>query len=358
MKSLKLKNMRAVINQYAIPNNQLAISIFLADLGLYIFAIYGVIMFDNLALRIILAVFSGLKIGTLFLVSHDSAHDSFTSSRKLNRIIGRIAFLPSFHNYSLWLIAHNRAHHLSPNVKGQNSWSPLSKSEFDAFPAWRKSLEKLYRCPIGISFNYMIERWWKDKFYPYKRIVKTGKLIHFLDFILVSAYMSGFISFLIFMGLKLPHTSPVELLILAFVIPLFVSNFLIGSTIYQHHTHESIPWFETIEESKYYVGQEDITMNVIYPDWYNFISNNAMIHTVHHIDPRVPLYNTTKAQAVLYKEFSDKMISKNFSFSGFISTMSKCKLYDYENHCWLDFSGCPTTETTLCLDKVELADAA
>jgi acyl-lipid omega-6 desaturase (Delta-12 desaturase) len=358
MKNLNTKELRYAIKQYAKPSNKLALFIFFSDLTIYALAIAGAIMFESLILRIACGVLAGLRIGTLFLVSHDAAHDSFTSNRMLNSIIGRIAFLPSFHNYSLWLIAHNRAHHQTPNIKGLNSWSPLSKEDYDGFSTSRKIMERLYRSPYGICFNYMIERWWKDKFFPYKRIVRQQNISYYLDFILVFTYMVSFTTALIYLGMHVAHTNPLEVLLITLVIPFLVSNFLIGVTVYQHHTHETVPWFKTIEESKVYGNNEDVTVHIKYPHWYNLISHNAMEHTAHHVDPRVPLYNLSKAQTVLCELCGQDLITMDFSLINFLSTMKKCKLYDYENHLWIDFEGNPTSSNTLIVEELDYAEAA
>lgn len=358
MNNYNTKKLRCSIKEYAKPSNKLALLIFFSDLAIYTLAIAGTIMFESIILRIFCGVLAGLRIGTLFLVSHDAGHDCFTSSRLWNSIIGRIAFLPSFHNYSLWLIAHNRAHHQSPNIKGLNSWSPLSKEDYAALSPGRKLLERLYRSPLGISFNYMIERWWKDKFFPYKRIVRQDNISYYLDFVLVFSYMILFMSGLVYIGIQASHTNPAEVLLLAFVLPFLISNFLIGLTIYQHHTHETVPWFRSKKECDQYASLEDITVHVKYPHWYNLISHNAMEHTAHHVDPRVPLYNLSKAQTVLCELYGQDLVTMDFSPAKLLATMGKCKLYDYENHLWLDFDGNPTSTTTLEFGEQEFSIAA
>ena len=356
---MNTKALRQAVSQYAKPSNQQALFLFVMDISLYGLAIAGTIFLENMMLRVACALFAGLRIGTLFLIAHDSGHDSYTSSRLMNKIIGRIAFLPSFHNFSLWLIAHNRSHHQSPNVKGLNSWSPMSKAEYDSLPRWRQVLESIYRTPMGISLNYTIERWWKDKFYPYNRVVENHKnLSYWSDFALVVAYIIGFTAILVYSGLTLSHTNPAEVLLLAMVIPFFFGNFLIGLTIYQHHTHETIPWFSSVEEFRAYGDQKDVTIHVKFPDWYNVISNNSMIHTAHHIDPRIPLYNLAKAQEVLYELEGDDIINMDFSLFRFMDTMKNCKLYDYENHVWTDFNGNPTSDRTVFVIEPEYKQAA
>ena len=354
MNKLNTKQLRVAIAAYSQPSTGLALLILIADIFVFASAISGTIFLENIVFRILCGVIAGLRIGTLFLVAHDAAHNSYTGSKFLNRIIGRICFLPSLHNYSLWLTVHNQLHHKYPNLKGINSWSPLSRQEYDALPVWRKSVEQFYRNPAGICFYYLVERWWKNKFYPHKKIVGEFRAVCWLDFFLVVTYLLAFLCLLGYAGHTLKHTDPVEVIILGFIIPLLVSYFLIGVTVYQHHTHESIPWFSSEKEREKQARQEDVTMHVQYPAWYNLISNNAMEHTAHHIDPRVPLYNLCKAQKILNLLLGEKMITVPFSIRNFLKTMAICKLYDYENHCWLDFEGKVTSKSTIADDRVKI----
>ncbi len=339
------------VAQYTTKSTANALNVFMVDMMLYLAAITGAIMLENTFARIACAVLAGFKIATLFVIAHDAAHDSLTGSRKLNRIIGRITFLPALHNFSLWIIAHNRLHHQLANLKGANSWSPISKGEYDAFPLWRKALERLYRSPLGLGVYYLIERWWKDKFFPYKRLTGEYKAIYWLDFALVTGYLTGFISILLIAGTYLGHTTAIESVVLGFVIPYAVFNYMMGFTVYQHHTHESIPWFDSNDERRVKGAPDEVTMHVKYPLWYNLLSHNIMEHTAHHVDPRIPLYNLAKAQSALVDLLGEEMHTLRFSFGKLLCTLSVCKLYDYENHRWLDFEGRPTTDVILAIDE-------
>lgn len=357
MKDINTKKLRLAVSEYARPSTGLAIFIFSLDIIMYLALIAGVIFLESIVAKLICSIVAGLKIASIFVIAHDAAHGAYTNNKKLNSIIGRIAFLPSLHNYSLWVIEHNRVHHQSTNVKNLDSWSPLSKEEYDELPQWRKSLEKLYRCPIGIPIYYLIERWWKNKFYPFSDIKgRNGNA--YLDFLFVIISFLGYASILIYAGMSLSHTSPVELIILGLIIPFAIWNFMMGFTVYQHHTHETIPWNKTKNDREALGGQEDFTMHVKYPAWFNLISHNIMEHTAHHVDPRIPLYKLAKAQKALAEMMGDDMRIINFSLRGFLNTMSKCKLYDYENHCWLDFNGNPTAWTLDEDSDFEYADAA
>lgn len=359
MNNSNFKKLRRTVSQYSKPTTKKGVLLFSLDISVYILAITGVILLDNLLLKVTCSILAGLKIASLFAIAHDAAHDSFTGNSMLNKVIARISFLPVMHNYSLWLIAHNRSHHLMPNVKDGNSWSPLSLDEYNNLSRANKMKERFYRHPSGLWFYYLIERWLKNKFIPYTAIVKENKLIYWLDFILVVSYAVIFLTFLSYAANTISNVGIMPLITLAFVLPIIIGSYLISFTVYIQHTHETIAWFLTKEESdaaEY--GQEDLSMYMKFPAWYNLVSHNAMEHTVHHLDPRVPTYNLAKAQKVIIEHLGDDLVTADFSFTSFMQTMSVCKLYDYENHCWIDFHGKPTSSVNLIDKNIDYAFAA
>jgi omega-6 fatty acid desaturase (delta-12 desaturase) len=88
------------------------------------------------------------------------------------------------------------------------------------------------------------------------------------------------------------------------------------------------------------------TVHVELPRPIELILHNIMEHTAHHADPRVPLYNLEKAQKHLEDTYGEIVVVP-FTFGGFFNTLRTCRLFDYENHRWLDWDGKPTTESLL-----------
>jgi omega-6 fatty acid desaturase (delta-12 desaturase) len=70
-----------------------------------------------------------------------------------------------------------------------------------------------------------------------------------------------------------------------------------------------------------------------------------MEHTAHHVDMGVPLYRLEKAQAKLEELLPGRIIRQEFSWRWYFETAALCKLYDFENKCWLDFDGNKTAES-------------
>lgn len=226
---------------------------------------------------------------------------------------------------------------------------------------WQQMRERFYRSVPGIAVYYMIERWWKEKFYPFSHIEGKYNSVYG-DFALIVAGLAIYLSGLVYAGAVLSHTTVLELLVLGFVLPTMVWNFMIGFTVYQHHTHENISWARTLEERNRLGDQEDFTMHVQYPAWYNLLSHNIMEHTAHHVDPRIPCYRLAQAQTVIKRALGDQMHAIRFTIGGFLRTIHRCQLYDYDNHCWLDFAGNRTTgrlhQADVASDVTEVAVAA
>src|SRR5258708_4475383 len=104
----ELSRLRVELRPYLLRNNLLAVGMFTFDFaGVVALALLAVAV-GPIWLKILLSVTSGAMIAALFVLGHDAIHGSLTSSRRLNTLFGRAAFLPSLHNASLWLIQHNR----------------------------------------------------------------------------------------------------------------------------------------------------------------------------------------------------------------------------------------------------------
>ena len=82
---------------------------------------------DSFAFKALSSALMALATSRLFIIGHDDCHLSLTPSRRMNRIIGRLCFLPSFTPYSLWEVGHNVAHHGCNKLRGHDYvWEPLS----------------------------------------------------------------------------------------------------------------------------------------------------------------------------------------------------------------------------------------
>jgi acyl-lipid omega-6 desaturase (Delta-12 desaturase) len=342
----RTESLRKILSQYVKRSTSIALSLLIIDIMLLVFWTWATICSTPVLLKLLFALLAGDRIGALFVIGHDAAHGAYTDSKRLNQIIGRIAFLPSLHNYSLWQIAHNRKHHRFPNLKGFNSWSPLPQGEYLALSHSKKLLERFYRTPLGLGPYYILKRWLPDKFYPRRCIAGKITLAHWGDFALLVGFVALWLSILAHAGNVLPGTTPWESMLWGFAVPFVTWNYLMGLAIYLQHTNLCVPWFSSKAEwSRHVKSQHEVTCHVTFPGWFNILTHNIMEHSAHHIHPKIPLYQLHIAEKALAEALGERFICNKFTVSWFLRTMRDCKLYDYERHRWLDFKGNARSES-------------
>ena len=293
-------------------------------------------------LRAALAVGNGIAIAILFVVGHDAVHGSLTPSGRLNRLLGVLALLPSWHPYQSWAHTHNGLHHGWTNLKGRDPvYCPFSYDEFIALPAIRRHAERVYRTLPGLGLLYLIEIWWKLEVAP-AADARNPAFRRDRRYVLlfIAAQLAGGAALMTVAGAA--DVPLAERLLLAgawILVPFAVWNWMMGFATVQHHTHPRVRWYGSEAEWNRHRAQIDASVHVVFPRWANAALCHIMDHTAHHIDPRIPLYNLAAAQHDAEASYDGRIVVDAFSFQALRTTLKICKLYDFERHRWLDFEG-------------------
>lgn len=302
------------------------------------------------AMRIALALLNGLCVGIVFIIGHDACHGSLTPRSGLNKLLGRLAFLPSLHPYSAWEYSHNALHHGWTNLRGKDPvYCPRTREEYRALSPRRQFLERAYRSWLGILPLYLIDIWWsleiaprgKHRAHLHKRSSYALDRALVLSFPFVQAAA---------LTLTLRHsgaspTTWIAPITLAILVPFLVFNWLIGFATFQHHTHPRVLWYDDEQSWSFFRSQLQGTVHIVFPKLIEVLLQNIMEHTAHHVDTKVPLYNLTHAQLALEEAYGEEnVIVERFTFRGMTKTFRTCQLYDFSTHQWLSFDGEPATE--------------
>ncbi|MBA3315210.1 MAG: fatty acid desaturase [Planctomycetota bacterium] len=318
--------------------------------GPYLATFAACALAPNWPLRVLFACVNGLTIAGLFVVGHDACHGSLTPSQAMNRLLGRLALLPSLHPAAAWIHSHNGMHHGWTNLRGKDPvYAPFTKAEFDRLPRWRQWAERIYRSEPGIALFYLVEVWWHQEMFPKGVQTPRGKAIHTFqrDRALVVAFG---LTQLAVMGLapapQIVHPAITGLLSIAVgvMLPFMIWNWVMAYATFQHHTHPQVPWYDREEDWSAFRGQVKSGVHVRLPRFFEVALHNIMDHTAHHVDPKIPLYNLPKQQRVLEAAYPDDILVQAWDIANFRRTLRICQLYDYENYRWLRFDGTPTTE--------------
>lgn len=321
-----------------------ALFLLVVDYVLFFALISAAVAAPHWTLRLLAGLVAGFWIGRLFILGHDACHQSYTPSRGLNRVLGRIAFLPSLSAYSLWEVGHNVIHHGFTNLKGADFvWVPKTKAEYDEMSLPRRMLERIYRSGWGVSLYYMVEIWWNKMFFPNKANKPSERPAFIWDNLLVSAFALIWIAAIVVCApmVEVPIWSA---LLTAFVVPFIFWNGMIGWVVYVHHTHERIAWYD--DKKTWAAAQPFVTTTVhlTFKRHFGSLVHHIMEHTAHHLDMSIPLYKLKEAQSRLEHLLPQRIVVQPFSWTWYFKTARKCKLYDYAARRWTDFKGVPTTE--------------
>jgi omega-6 fatty acid desaturase (delta-12 desaturase) len=297
--------------------------------------------------KVPLAVLNGIVIGVFFIVGHDACHGILLPRRWMNRVAGRCCLLPALHPYASWVHNHNGLHHAFTNVKEKDpGFPPLSPDEYRALPGWRRWLYRLGRTWYGLGVLYFVDMWLKWEVFPSPERAPRNLRAFRFDRLLVAAFALTWVAGMALAGWQ--QAGPlgaIGLVLVGFVVPQAIWNWMIGFLILQQHTHPRVPWYSgrDLPSPSYYEAQVKATPHVQFPAPFRYLMRNVMEHTAHHADPSVPLYRLAAAQRELETTYRRDMVRVLWTRASFLRVLRTCRLYDYAEHRWVDYDGTPTT---------------
>ncbi|MBL0421172.1 fatty acid desaturase [Ramlibacter sp. AW1] len=338
---------RKILRQWLIPLSQRvtarAIALLLLDWALLLAMLAGAVLLPAAWAKLLCGLGAGFVIGRLFIIGHDACHQSLTPHRRLNKWIGRIAFLPSLTPYSLWDAGHNVVHHGFTNLKGVDFvWAPATREEYESMGALARLMDRIYRSGWAPGLYYMLEIWWKRMFFPSRRQMPTRRAAFYWDNGLVSGFALLWVG-----GLWAAAASAGQSVALVLAtgvgVPFLFWCAMIGFVVYVHHTHPAVSWHAdrtSWQQSQPFVST---TVHLTMPFRIGALMHHIMEHTAHHVDMSIPLYHLEQAQTTLERMLPGRIVVQPFSWRWYFDTARRCKLYDFGRRCWTDYSGRPTS---------------
>lgn len=332
----RLARLREALAPYHKPNLGLALALFAADLLLLAAGQALVITASGAPGLIAGAFLTWVAIVRLFLIGHDACHGAYTGQDWLNKLIGRIAFLPSLTPFSLWHMGHNVVHHGFNNLRGRDFvWAPMDSAEYQAASPGRRRMEHLYRSALGPGVYYGWEIWWKRLYFPGLAKLGTRRREFVLDCTLVTVMAAVWVSALVYAAAQ-TGASTALVLVCGFLVPFLLWNWTVGLVIYLHHTAPDVRWFDNKQEWMREAAQATGTAHLVMPWPMGAVLHNIMEHPAHHLDSGIPLYRLRAAQRRL-GELLPGVRPVRLTFAHYLDCVRQCKIYDYAHRTWRPF---------------------
>ncbi len=311
---------------------------FARDVVVYLGLVALLLTFANPLVVVPVEVVMALSVTGLFVIAHDAAHGALFKSKRTNSIIGHLAMLPSWHVYEGWVLGHNRIHHPYTVRQGYDFvWHPYTAAQYAEMSWWKKSRHRLEWSWFGAGNYYLREVWWHKMMVgkPPARWVKAVRR----DRAIIWAWIGTVALGLTFFGWTQTHSvfGVVWLVARVEVIPFLTFCWMIGSLVHVHHVQPTIRWWKRGEWTKFR-GQMEGTTVLRVPKGLNFFFHWIMVHTPHHVDMRIPMYNLEEAAAAIEAAYPDVVHDEPMRFKDFRANAKICKLYDFEAGTWISYA--------------------
>ena len=285
-----LKNWREIVASYKIPNDKKAI-IQIANTFIPFIALWVLMYFSlNWSIWITMAIglLNAMFLVRIFIIQHDCGHQSFSSSRRANNIIGKVCSCFSSLPFSYWAKIHNfhHGHNGQIEVWEIGDIPTLTVEEYKNRNWFGKLKYRIWRMPIvtfviaPIYYFSLANRLptyhnkMRNAKRLFKNLVKDNLLI--LTVYVALALLLGWKKFL-FVQLFLVFTFG----IIAFWF------------FYVQHQHEN--------SYKQWKGNWDYVLSAIkgssyykLPKVFQWLTGNIGIHHIHHLNSLIPNYNLQK----------------------------------------------------------------
>jgi len=311
---------------------------FARDASLYVASLVGLTLVSNVWWDVPLEILMVLTVTALFVVAHDSAHGALFNTKRKNSLIGHLGMLPSWHVYEAWVLGHNRIHHAFTVRQGFDFvWHPLTPEEYRGLSRAGKVLHRLEWSWMGAGVYYAKEVWW-HKMIAFAPPARWARAIR-RDRVISYSYIVGLAAVLVSVDLLRGASvgGVLWLLARAEVIPFLGFCVMIGSVVHVHHVAPEIRWWPRAEWNKFR-GQMEGTTVLRVPRGVNFFFHWIMIHSPHHVDMRIPMYNLEKAAAAIEKVYPEVVHDAPLRFRDFRRNTKACKLYDFAEGHWLTYA--------------------
>jgi len=343
---LEIAALRRPLGALKQQRTAVALGLFVAAILVYLACFVATTLLEPWWARVITCLALGPLVAFLFRIAHDAGHGSHAQSRFLNRIIGHVAIMPSYHPYRVWRHYHNATHHAFTNLRGRDYiWVPLSYAEYCELSPLRRYAERTYRSVKGVGIYYLVEIWLRQMMLARGPVLRDRSYVR--DWLVMLGFALGQMAAIV--ALTVLHqqfslTAVLFNIVLAMVIPFLVFTWLVGYVSFLNHTHPRVPWFANAAEWSFRTGQVRCSVRMAVPLWLVFFITDLGLHAAHHIEPRIPIWKLGKAQRHFAAALRDAVFER-WSIPVQAAIFARCKLYDYKSHRWLDFAGRPTTDS-------------
>jgi omega-3 fatty acid desaturase (delta-15 desaturase) len=231
-------------------------------------------------------VLQGTMFWALFVVGHDCGHQSFSKHKWLNDLVGHITHTFILVPYHGWRISHRTHHKNTGSLENDESWYPVSESEYNKMPLLQK-IGRFYVFLLAYPIYLFKRSPGKEgsHFDPRSPLFKPSEKWDIITSTTLWICMVGLLSFFTYQWGWM-------WLLKYYAVPYIVFVIWLDLVTYLHHTEQELPWYRG-DNWTFLKG----AISTIDRDYgiFNHIHHDIGTHVAHHIFLNMPHYNLLKA---------------------------------------------------------------
>lgn len=232
-------------------------------------------------LTLLISLPASIFLVRLFLIQHDCGHGTFFKRKAANDWVGRVLGVMTLTPYDVWRRSHAIHHASSGHLgkRGIGDIDTLTVREYNALPAWRRFVYRIYRSPlvlfvIGPAYLFLLQNrlptgFMREAFYWTSAMATNLGIALFVG---VMMWLVGVQSFLMI------HL-PIVMLASSIGVWLFYIQHQFEDTVWEEdpiwNVHEA-----ALQGSSYYELPQPL----------RWMTANIGVHHVHHLYSRIPYY--------------------------------------------------------------------
>ncbi|MEY3297097.1 MAG: hypothetical protein RLZZ597_357 [Cyanobacteriota bacterium] len=289
-----LKN--AIPEQCFQPSAWRSIAYFIKDIGLVVALYVVAYQLDAWWFYPIFWFMQGTLFWALFVVGHDCGHGSFSKLGWLNNLVGHLSHTLILVPYHGWRISHRTHHANTGNIDTDESWYPLSETQYRHLPTAQKWV-RYYLALLAYPFYLFLRSPGRQgsHFLPSSPLFRPSERRGVLISTLCCAAMVALL-----VGLTVMFG--VGFIVKFYLMPYLVFVAWLDLVTLLHHTTPEIPWYRG-EDWNFLKG----AISTIDHDYgvFNGIHHNIGTHVAHHIFLSIPHYHLKTATEAIKPVLGD-----------------------------------------------------
>jgi omega-3 fatty acid desaturase (delta-15 desaturase) len=278
------------------PSAWRSIAYFLRDVGLVVALYVVAYRLDTWWFYPLFWVMQGTLFWALFVVGHDCGHGSFSKWTWLNNLVGHLCHTPILVPYHGWRISHRTHHANTGNIDTDESWYPLSESQYRNLPAAQR-LVRFYASLLAYPLYLFLRSPGRkgSHFLPTSPLFRRSERLSVMISTLCCVAMVTLL-----LGLTVQFG--VGLMVKFYLMPYLVFVVWLDLVTLLHHTTPDIPWYRG-KDWTFLKG----ALSTIDRDYgvFNSIHHHIGTHVAHHIFLGIPHYHLETATAAIKPMLGD-----------------------------------------------------